>query len=60
MDVVREIISSAARKVHVSQPSSAATVKVFSLLKASFSDQQEDTLQDYIETSLMPLQYNDH
>ena len=49
--------STAARKVLVLQPSSAATERVFSLLKASFSDQQESTLQDYIETSLM-LQYN--
>ena len=49
--------SSAARKVLVLQPSSAATERVFSLLNASFSDQQENSLQDYIETSLM-LQYN--
>ena len=49
--------SSAARKVLVLQPSSAAAERVFSLLKASFSDQQDSSLQDYIEASLM-LQYN--
>ena len=49
--------SSAARKVLVLQPSSAASERVFSLLKSSFSEQQENSLQDYIETSLM-LQYN--
>ena len=37
----------------------AASERVFSLLKASFSDQQELTLQDYVEASLM-LQYNGH
>ena len=49
--------SSAAHKALVLQPSSAATERVFSLLRASFSDQQESSLQDYIEASLM-LQYN--
>jgi len=49
--------SSAARKVLLLQPSSAASERVFSLLKASFSDQQESSLEDYIETSVM-LQYN--
>ena len=51
--------STAAQKVFLVQPSSAASERVFSLLKASFSDQQELTLQDYIEASLM-LQYNGH
>ena len=49
--------SSAARKVLVLQPFSAGAERGFSLLKASFSDQQESSLQDYIEASLM-LQYN--
>ena len=49
--------SAAARKVLLVQPSSAASERVFSLLKASFGDQQDSTLQDYIEASLM-LQYN--
>jgi len=49
--------SSAACKVFVLQPSSAASEIVFSLLRATFSEQQECSLQDYIETSLM-LQYN--
>ena len=51
--------SSAAHKVLVLQPSSAAPERVISLFKASFSDQQGSRLQDYIETSLM-LQYNNH
>ena len=46
-----------AKKVLLVQPSSAATDRVFSLLKASFGDQQQQTVQDYLETSLM-LQYN--
>jgi len=49
--------SYAARKVLVLQPSSAASERVFSLLKASFSSQQESSLQDYIKATLM-LQYN--
>ena len=49
--------SSVARKVLLIQPSSAASERVFSLLKASFGEQQDGTLQDYVETSLM-LQYN--
>jgi len=49
--------SCAARKVLVLQPYSVASERVFSLLKASFSSQQESSLQDYTETTLM-LQYN--
>ena len=45
--------SSAARKVLVLQPFSAAAERVFLLLKASFSDQQESSLQDYKEASLI-------
>ena len=48
-----------ARKVLVVQPSSAAAERVFSLLKSSFSERQGQSLQDYLETSLM-LQYNKH
>ena len=35
------------------KPSSAAAERIFSLLKCCFGDQQETTLLDYIETSLM-------
>ena len=46
-----------AAKICLCKPSSAAAERVFSLLKASFSNQQQSELEDYIETSLM-LQYN--
>ena len=49
--------SAAAKKILLVQPSSAAAERVFSLLKASFGEQQESSLQDYVESSLM-LQYN--
>ena len=49
--------SAAVRKVALVQPSSAAAERVFSLLTCSFGAQQDLTLQDYIECSLM-LQYN--
>ena len=39
------------------QPSSAAAERVFSLLNASFSSSQTNSLEDYVETSIM-LQYN--
>ena len=45
------------RKVLLVQPSSAASERVFSILKQSFGEQQALSLQDYIEASLM-LQYN--
>ena len=51
--------STALAKVLLVQPSSAASERIFSLLKASFSEQQDNSLQDYIEGSLM-LQYNQH
>jgi len=51
--------STAARKVLLVQPSSPASERVFSLLKASFNPQQQSPLQDYIEASLM-LQCNRH
>ena len=49
--------SAAAKKVLLVQPSSAACERVFSLLNNSFRDQQQSSLQDYIETSVM-MQYN--
>ena len=49
--------SAAVRKVLLIQPSSAAAKRVFSLLNASFIDQQDNCLQDYVELSLM-FQYN--
>ena len=39
------------------QPSSAAAERVFSLLQSSFGKQQEQSLEDYIELSVM-MQYN--
>ena len=39
------------------QPSSSAVERVFSPLNSSFGDQQEQSLQDYIEASVM-LRYN--
>ena len=39
------------------QPSSAASERVFSILSNSFSSQQESSLEDYIQLSVM-LQYN--
>ena len=47
----------AASKALLVQPSSASSERVFSLLKASFDEQQDSSLQDYIEASLM-LQFN--
>jgi len=49
--------SAAAKKVLLVQPSSASAERVFSLLNNSFSPQQQSSLQDYVETSVM-LQYN--
>ena len=49
--------SSAAKKALLVQPSSGSAERVFSLLKSSFGDQQDHSLKDYIEASLM-LQYN--
>lgn len=51
--------SAEVRKVLLVQPSSAAAEQVFSILKASFSHQQQLALNDYIQTSLM-FQYNKH
>ena len=49
--------SRSARQVLLIQPSSAASKRVFSLLRNSFGERQNSALQDYIEASLM-LQYN--
>ena len=49
---------SAALKVLLVQPSSAAAGRVFSLLSDSFSDRQQNCLEDCVEASLMILQYN--
>ena len=49
--------SRAAKNILLVQPSSAAAERVFSLLKSSFGDQQDNSLKDYVESSLM-LQYN--
>ena len=48
---------SALQKVLLIQPSLAASERDFSLLKASFNEQQDCSLQDYVESSIM-LQYN--
>lgn len=49
--------SRAAQQVLLVQPSSASSERVFSLLRNSFGERQQSSLQDYIQTSLM-LQYN--
>ena len=49
--------SSAAKMVALIQPLSDAVERVFSILTNTFNAQQESSLQDYIEASLM-LQYN--
>ena len=49
----------AAKKILLLQPSSAAAERVFSILKRSFGEQQDNSLQDYIESSIM-LQFNKH
>ncbi len=42
---------------HMIIKSSVQSERVYSLLKNSFNEQQEASLQDYIEASIM-LQYN--
>ena len=51
--------SSATADILLVQPSSSAAERIFSLLKASFGSQQDTTLNDCIECSLV-LQYNKH
>ena len=46
------------RKFLLLQPSSAAVERVFSLLNSGFGTLQEQSLQDYIQASVM-LRYND-
>ena len=43
----------AARRVLSVQLSSAVSERVFSLLNSCFNDQQQSSLQDYVETSVM-------
>ena len=45
------------KQVLLIQPSSAAAERVFSILKASFNEQQDCALVDYIQASEM-AQYN--
>ena len=49
--------ATAAKKVLVAQPSSAAAERAFSILNSTFKDNQDNSLKDYIETSVM-LRYN--
>ena len=49
--------SMAVKKILLVQPSSAAAERVFSILAASFNDQQDRALADYLQASVM-LQYN--
>ena len=49
--------SMAAKKTLLVQSSSAAAERVFSILAASFNDQQDRALADYLQASVM-LQYN--
>ena len=46
-----------AAKLLLLQPSSAAAERVFSLLKNTFGEQQLNSLEDYLEASLI-IQYN--
>ena len=48
---------SAAHNVLFVQPSLASAERAFSLLKNSFNEQQMNSLEDYLEASLM-LQFN--
>ena len=49
--------ATACKRVLLLQPSSAAAERVFSLLSNSFTSQQESSLEDYTELSVI-LQYN--
>lgn len=49
--------AAAVKKIVLIQPSSATAEIFFSLLKNSFGERQDTSLQDYIEASLI-LQYN--
>ena len=54
--VVLSHLSQAFTKLLLVQPSSAAAERVFSILRASFDSQQESSLKDYLEASVM-MQY---
>ena len=45
--------SSAAHQVFLVQPSSSASERVFSILNNTFGNQQQNSLNDYVEASLM-------
>ena len=49
--------SAAAKKALLVQPSSAASERVFSLLNNCFGSKQTNSLEDYVEGTIM-LQYN--
>lgn len=49
--------ATAVKQVPLIQPSSAAAERVFSILKASFNEQQDRALVDYIQANVM-AQYN--
>ena len=49
--------SSAIQKVLLVQPSSATAERVFSMLNQSFGEQQQNALEDLVETTIM-LQCN--
>lgn len=49
--------SATAKLLLVAQPSSAAAERVFSILNSTFKERQDNSLQDYIENSVM-LRYN--
>ena len=49
--------ATAVKQVLLIQPSSAAAERVFSILKASFNEQQDCALVDYIQAIVM-AQYN--
>ena len=44
---------SAAQKLFLVQPSSASAERVFSILKHSFGEQQQNSLEDYVEATVM-------
>ena len=49
--------ATAAKKVLVAQPSSAALERAFSILNSTFKHNEDNSLQDYVETTGM-LKYN--
>lgn len=53
------LVGSSKKKTLLVQPSSAAAERAFSLLVNSFNDRRQNSLEDYMEASIM-LQYNNH